>query len=454
MGMAFLAIGAVAAAVIYQSAARERDYRMLLARGDAALAEDQTLAAIEDFSGAAALRPDSMLAHLKRGETHLQRADLDAAARDLRTAASLDPSATRPLELWGDTLVRQQRFRRAPEVYESRLELDDRSASVRYRQGLALYRDGSLDGALAALEQAVQLDPQMAEAHYLMGVCLREKQRPGDAVAALKEAVERAPGLIPAREELADLFSQLRRRNEEIEQLQVLAALDPGRIDRRVALGLAHARAGHPDLAVATLGSGLDQTPDQTPIYGALGRIWLDLAESQGDRPDALSKALDALERAASSASATSEVKTLYGRALLLANQTEAAERMLRQATERYPVDPSAFALYAEVAEQQRHIEAARDALVAASALAPDGADGRRVAKIGLLSLRLGDTASAISWLERAAAASPLDVAPLVALVEAHVQAGNADAAQSAVARGLRVDPTNAQLLARSRPPS
>src|ERR1700756_1859111 len=99
--MAVLAAGAVGLYPAYQTAAHERHYRSLLARGDAALADDQTFAAIEAYSGAIALRPDSMLAHLRRGETYRRRGDrgdLDQAARDFRAAVALDRSATRPLE--------------------------------------------------------------------------------------------------------------------------------------------------------------------------------------------------------------------------------------------------------------------------------------------------------------------------------------------------------------------
>src|SRR5471030_3029301 len=108
-------IAAVAAAVAYQTAARDRAYRAFLARGDAALHDEQTFVAIEAYSGAIALRPESMLAHLRRGETYQRRAELDEAARDFRTAAELDPAATRPLEALGDTLYQLQRFDRAAE---------------------------------------------------------------------------------------------------------------------------------------------------------------------------------------------------------------------------------------------------------------------------------------------------------------------------------------------------
>jgi tetratricopeptide (TPR) repeat protein len=445
--MALLAVTAVAAAVLYQSAAQERDYRSLIARGDAALADNRTVEAVEDYSGAIALRSDSMLAHLRRGEAYLQRGDLEGAARDFRMAAWLDPTALRPLEQWGDVLYRQRRYRRAAEAYESRLRLDDRSALIRYRLGLSYYRDGRLDAAITSLAQASALDDTLADAYYLLGVCLKEKGQRTGAIAAQEKAVAKAPGLIAAREELADLYGAAGRRGDEIQQLQVLAGLESDRVERRVAVGLAHARAGHADLAVLTLASALEQAPDQPLIYGALGRVWLDIAETRHDRPDAIGKALEALERAASAPSATSEVKTWYGHALLKDGQPEAAERVLQQATERFPVDPASFVEYAAVAEQQSHLVAARDALVTYSGLVTgDESFPARASKIGQLSLRVNDLGAAVTWLDRAAVAAPTDIRPLTLLAEAWLASGDPTRAEAVLSRGLEIDPSNAEL--------
>jgi tetratricopeptide (TPR) repeat protein len=444
--MALLAITAVGAAVAYQSAAREREYRELMAQGDSAVGSGDALAAIEDYSGAIVLRPDSMLAHLRRGETYRQRGDLDNAARDFREASALDPTATRPLEQLGDILYQQQRYKAAIDAYDARLRLDDRSGTIRYRIALTHYRDHNLDGALAALHVASALDPQSTDVHYLAGVCLREKGKPTEALTELVKAVQLSPGSIAAREELADLFASLNRHAEEIEQLDVLAALD-SRMERRVAVGLAHARAGHLDLAVLTLGSAIERAPDQLVLYGALGRVWLDIAETRSDRPDAIGKALEALARAASSPTATSEVKTLYGRALLDDHQLDAAEQVLQQATERFPVDPTAFAEFAIVAEQLKHYDTARTALVSYNALVGDDLEfQRRALKIGVLSLSLNDPATAIAWLTRASAAAPDDLKTLVALAEAELKTGNRDAAQATLKHGLQIDPANIQL--------
>jgi tetratricopeptide (TPR) repeat protein len=333
-------------------------------------------------------------------------------------------------------------------VYEARIRLDDRSAAVRYHLGLAYYRDGRFDEAVATLERAAALDSRLAEAWYLMGICFRESNRIDDAIAMQEKAVAQSPGLVPAREELADLYGARGRYEDEIGQLQMLAGLDAGRIERRIAVGVAHARAGHIDLAILTLANALEPATDPAPVYAALGRVWLDEA-TRHNRPDALARALEALERAASASTATSETKTLYGKALRRARQLDAAERVLQQATERFPVDASAFAEYAAVAEQQQHFETARSALLTYASLAPDDENlPSHALTIGTLSLRLNDPATAVIWLERAVAGRPGDVRPLAPLVEAQLRSGNRDAARQAASRGLQIDPANVRLRA------
>ncbi len=399
-----LALIGVGWATAYQAAAREQQYRVLLSRGDLALRDGQSFGAIEAFSGAIALRPESMLAHLRRGETYRQRGDLDAAARDFRKAAALDPSATRPLEALGDVLYRRQRFKGAADVYQRRLDLDDRSEQVAYKLALARYRDGGIEAALAALAQALRLNDRLADPYYLLGLCLRDKRRLPEAIKAFETAVTLAPTMVPAREELTELYRSLGRSTDELEQLQYIALLDRTNAERQVALGLAQARTGHGELAVLTLSNALEKTSNQAPIYAALGKVWLDLTLV---RSDALSKALEALERVASIAAGTSDVLTMYGRALLKANQPEAAERVLQQATDRYPVDPEAFLAYAEAAERQDHLAAARAALIGYGTLVGiDGAFVARATRIGELSMRLDEPAAAAVWFQRASDAS------------------------------------------------
>lgn len=443
-----VAIGAVCGAVAYRAAARERSYRLLVTSGESALSQDSTLAAIEDFSGAIIIRPDAMLARLRRGETYRRRGDLDLAARDFRAAAALDPTATRPLEALGDVLFLQERFKRAAETFEARLQLDDRSSVVRYKLALARYRDGALEAALREANWALAADDQLADAHYLVALCLRDSGKRQEAVDALKRAIDRAPGMIPAREELADLLAGSGRHAEQLEQLQILAGMDSTQAERQIAVGMAQARAGRTELAVATLKAALDTAVDPSPVNAAIGRVWLKIAEESHERTDALSAALEALERAASALTATSETKALYGRALLLSGQLDAAEQLFQQATQRYPVDPDALRQLGGVAARLRHPALARSALITYAALDPSDSDAASsAATIGALSIQLNDAQGALPWLQRSLTARPDDLNTLAALAEVQLRTNALDDARSTVARALTLDPQNTRLL-------
>jgi tetratricopeptide (TPR) repeat protein len=367
MKRAFAAISGailVAGAVFAWNAVRqEREFRRLIAAGDAAITRDQTYEAIEAFSGALALKHDSMLAYLKRGDSYRRRGELSAALRDLREASALDPTATRPLELLGDVNVAMGRYERATEVYRRYLALDDRAPHVLYKLALAYYRHGQPTLAVEPLRRAVALDDRFAEAHYLLAMCLKDQKHETDAMKSLGRALEINPGLGVAREELADLALTRGRTREGIQQLEALAALEPSEPRRLVDVGLAYARAGEYDTAITTLGRAAQRYPEAEGVYIALGRIWLSLADARKDRV-ALSKALQALEPAATRANASSDTLTLYGRALLLSGKVDAAERTLQQAASILPVEPAAFLYLSSAAQRRGHVSAAHEALV------------------------------------------------------------------------------------------
>lgn len=454
-GVLLLGLAAVIGGGIfaYVTLAREQAFRRFIAAGNAALDADQTFEAIEAFSGAIALKDDSMLAYLRRGETYWRQGQLAAAERDLRRAWRLDPTATRPIEALGDVHFQVRNYARAAERYAEYIRLDDRSPRVLYKLALARYRGGDPAGGVQPLTQAVALDERFAEAHYLLGLCLRNTSQPQAALQQLERAVRVAPGLVVAREALADLFRELGRVREELEQLEKLTALD-ARPARFVTLGLEYARIGQPSQAIRALGSAAERYPEHPGIYAALGRVWLDAAQNGRDRI-ALSKALEALQAVPADAEEGSEARMLLGRALLLAGDTELAERMLQEAAGRFPVDPLAFLYLADAAESLGHLADARGALLKYQALTGDdpnpASQAQRATRIAELSLRLADGAAAVEWLRRALELGSPNARLLGRLAEAQLAAGDTDGARTSVRQALDLDPRNRALLALAR---
>jgi len=358
------AVGAMALAAslafVWFDARQQREYRRLLAAGDEAVSHGQTLEAIEAFSGALTLKPDSMIARLMRGETYRQRGEFASAVRDLTEAVALDQSAPRPLELLGDAHAAMGQPAAAVTDYERSLRLDESAPRVVYKLGLAHYRNGDVPGAIEALRKAVSLDDRMPQAHYLLGLCLRDRRPRDQAERALLKAIEIEPTFAAAREELVTLYTDSGRHRQAIEQLEALSALEPTRPERLVSVGLAYARLGRRDAAVLTLGRAAERHPDSTIVYTALGRVWLEAAE--GDDRVALNKALEALAPVADQPNATSDALTMYGRALFLSGSITAAERVLRRATEQFPVEPIAFTYLASAARRLGHSAMAQEA--------------------------------------------------------------------------------------------
>jgi tetratricopeptide (TPR) repeat protein len=448
-----LLMTAVVAGIVVAGLSVQRDlrYQDLLASGNRALETNQTFAAIEAFSGAIALREDSMIAHVRRGEAYRKRGEPEAALRDFRAASRIDRNAFKPAEFMGDVEYDLGRFGQAVEAYRRCAVIDDANARVQYKLGLALFRSGDAARAAAPLRRAVSLDPRMAEARYALGLSLRHTGQRDEAIQAFEAAVAVSPALSAAREELAALYAEAGRAPEGIVQLEAIAALEPDRPERQAAVGLAQARAGRTDLAVGVLGRAAERYPDNAVIYVALGRVWFESAESARDRVG-LRKALEALEPFTRGPSPSGDAVALYGRALVLSGEVARGEMTLREAARILPVSSDTLLWLADAAERLGHYALVRSALERWAAIAPESDPNLPAVyeRVGDLSMRLGDPqAAARAWQ---LAAGPTASAGLLArLAGAELAAGNADAAKATVARGLERDPRHPILLALQR---
>ncbi|MCC7008907.1 MAG: tetratricopeptide repeat protein [Acidobacteria bacterium] len=444
----------VAVVLLVQHLEREREYRRLLAEGEAALADGRSAVAIELFSGALALRPSSMPAYYRRGEAYRAQGFDEQAVRDLREAARLAPTAAQPLIALGAVYDQRSEPAAAAEWYgRAAMRLKDEDPALLYAWALALYRTGAPAAAREPLQRALARNDGMAEAHYLLGLVYRDAGDLAQAAASLEHAIRLAPPLVAAREELADLYRERGQPADEMAQLHALAALD-AQVDRRLALGLARARAGEFDEALATLDAAAAEAPNDSRVWLAIGRVRLGQAEHGHDR-HAVTAALATLERALAGSARRSEGLALFGRALFLSGDTSGAERILAEAVATSPVDPEAFAFLADAAERNGHAGVARRALVDLDALdgdtVPAAVRVARARRIGALSLEAGDPRHALAALTEAANASPSDPDTLGLLARARWLTGDADGARAALREALALDAADPALRTLSR---
>jgi tetratricopeptide (TPR) repeat protein len=454
--LALAAVGALAVAGVglFQHLERGRQYQRLLAAGERALHAGNSYAAIEAFSGALALRPDSMAAYYQRGEAYRAQRHDDEAVRDLREALRFAPDATQPLIALGQIADAQGHYLEAADWYGRAADrLKDEDPALLYALALARYRAGEPAAAIDPLQRAIARNGSIGEAQYLLGVVYRDTNKPQAAEAALEQAVRVAPLLIPPHEELADLYRSEGQFVNEMTQLQTLATLDHN-VDRQIAIAMAQSNRGQFDAALETLSDAATATPDDSRLSLAQGRVYLARAERTLDH-DAALRALDALERALAGTARRSEGLALFGRALFLSGDPAAAERILREAVATSPVDPEAFAYLADAAERLSHAAEARDALLNLDALQGDTVSAvTRVEasrRIGALSLRARDPRTALHYLTVAVDGGSDDAATLGLLAQARWQTGDSRGAVEALTRALALQPHDPDLLRLSR---
>ena len=213
-------------------------------------------AAIEAFSGAIALKPDSMVGYLKRGEAYRRRG---RARRRAAGPAPRPPSSTRPpprpLELLGD--------------------VNYAAAPLRSRRGRALsgVRRRSTTVAARALQAGARALPsrpaRRGDRRAAAGARARRRGSPRRTTCSASASATRSSrgGAGGARTRDRSCARRCCRRAKSwpistarwdgptsgSTQLEALRALDPGAVARASRSGLAYARAGQPDRAVLTL---------------------------------------------------------------------------------------------------------------------------------------------------------------------------------------------------------
>jgi len=442
-----LVITAVAGVLVVQQTTRNRRYLQLLESGQQALDSGNSYLAIEAFSGALALRPESMVAYYHRGEAYRSQSRAEEAIRDFRAALRLAPGAAQPLIALGD-LNDVTDPSQAAMWYAQAARLQGDDPSLLYKLGLARYRSGNPAEAVEPLRQAIARNDSLADLHYLLGLAYRDLRRPGDGMGALERAVKLAPTLIAAREELAALYRAAGRSTDEIAQLRALAALDEAP-ERVVDVALAQARHQQFDAALATLRDLARKASADSRAQLAIARVHLARAE-EGDRA-AVRPALEALEKALGGTARRSEGLALFGRALAIAGDHDRAERILREAVATSPVDPDAYAYLADACESLTHFGEARDALMALDALqgetAPAATRARRALRIGTLALRANDAAVAADYLLQAISAGENDARSFAQLAQARWLLRDRSGARSAIQRGLLETPGDTELL-------
>ena len=237
-----------------------------------------------------------VLAYLGRGRARLA-AGREEGLDDLTRAAELAPDSPAILEEMADGFYTRGRFVEAATVYGKSISLGKDNANAQYRLATSLVQLDRHHEALPHLKAALSIDASHGEARYLYGTLLNSTGQFTEAENELRGARTRFdPG--------ADYFVELglallgQGKLDGAEEIaRDFERYDPGDARAHTLLGEVYLERRRFEAARHELITALQTNADQPRAQLALGRVWLAIGRSKGDRGD-LAKARQVLQDA------------------------------------------------------------------------------------------------------------------------------------------------------------
>ncbi len=226
-----------------------------------------------------------VLAYLGRGRARLA-AGREEGLDDLTRAAELAPDSPAILEEMADGFYTRGRFVEAATVYGKSISLGKDNANARYRLATSLVQLDRHHEALPHLKAALSIDASHGEARYLYGTLLNSTGQFTEAENELRGARTRFdPG--------ADYFVELglallgQGKLDGAEEIaRDFERYDPGDARAHTLLGEVYLERRRFEAARHELITALQTNADQPRAQLALGRVWLAIGRSKGDRGD------------------------------------------------------------------------------------------------------------------------------------------------------------------------
>ena len=328
-------------------------------------------AAIDRFNRAIELDPRFALAQAGLGGALWQKyeASHDAAwvpqARAACTQArALDPESPAAHVCLGTVALGTGAFDEAGGEFQRALNREPTSDEANLGLARALARSGATDAAEAPYKRAIALRPQYWVTHIWLGTFYREHARYAEAVQQYELALTLTPDNARVYYILGGLYGSIGRYDEAIAACRKSAELVPS-WDAYSNWGMTLFRLRRFDEAVNKLEAARKIGPDTYRLLGNLARADYYV----GKRTDAMA---------------------LYQTAIALAEQTLA-------------INPSDVDARVSVADYYAKLGDRDRALAHVNALPADLADPHVLLFGAFVFIDLGDRATALTWLERAA---------------------------------------------------
>ena len=162
-------------------------------RGNCHYALEESAKASEDYTEVINLNPESAFAYSRRGNCHYALEEYAEAIEDFDEVIKLNDQDASAYSRRGNCHRALERYGEASKDYTAAINLNPENAAAHYHRGFCYIELQQYEKALEDYDKAIELIPENAILYYNRGHCYLELQRFEDAVGAFTAAIDISP---------------------------------------------------------------------------------------------------------------------------------------------------------------------------------------------------------------------------------------------------------------------
>jgi len=188
VGGAFLTIAIVAGAFgLRRSSTASAGFTQLMNRGNGLLENGDAIAAIDVYTRALRLSPESTDVRLNLANADLLADRLEDAETMCRQTLELDPNSAAAYYLLGCALLRENQPEPAAQAFQQSWKIEPGVPALDFQMGMAQEELGQIPDAIRDFESVIRAVPDHPSAHYQLSQLYRRVDRASDAARELEE---------------------------------------------------------------------------------------------------------------------------------------------------------------------------------------------------------------------------------------------------------------------------
>jgi putative PEP-CTERM system TPR-repeat lipoprotein len=409
----------------------------LLLKGQLLNLKGDRIRAIEQFDAAITANPNSLSARLERANALVASGEDAKAREDVDAALKIAPNSALAIYLRGVLLARAQDFPGADAALTRLGQMLGQFPRGFYFMAITKYNEGQGEQAADAASHYLVRNPNDPDAIKLAAKIELASRRYPHAIEILSKALD----IGQADAEILDLLGRAYSLNgqpaQAIQTLQRAAALAPDNAE--ILNRLAAIRMGMGDVNGAT--SDLEHSLEITPTGTDAGEALVSAALSSGD----LDKAALALDRLKRQEGDSEAVGNLAGMIKMAQQDLDGARTVLSDVAKRFPKSVQTRINLARVLIVQDKPKDAEQMLN--EVLEHDPANSAALTALIPIVLADGRIQRAVTVLETAHAAAPLNVGVTLMLTDLEIHTNDTKKALTLINQNLKEQSTNTALL-------